>query len=170
MKTKELSTGSSRSWARRIRAHWPEIRVVRMQAIPGTEAGAGETATLHVRLHLGALTPADVRVELTVGGPFVARDPSASAVRLRNARSHDDGDYTFEAELPSDVLDGALGFTVRVVPDSRRGAVVLAPVMRTAYRGRARPAIGRRRDALPYGYVAITARRRSVARTDGGRV
>ncbi len=92
MKTMELPTGSRRSWSNRIRAHWPEIRVARMQAIPGP--GSGGTATLRMHLHLGVLTPADVRVEL---------------------------------------------------------------------------AAGRRRDALPYGYVAVTARRRSVARTDGGR-
>lgn len=170
MKTEELAIGSRRSWAYRIRANWPEIRVVRLQAIPGPGAGAARIAMLRVRLHLGALTPADVRVEMTLGGPLVARDPSAAAVRLSNPRSHGDGDYTFEAELPPGVLDGAIGFTVRVVPDTRHGAVVLAPVMRTAYRGRTRSAIGRRRDALPYGYVAVAPRRRSVARSDGGRV
>ena len=170
MQTVESSTGSRASWPRRIRAHWPEIRVVRMQAVTRPGVGASEAAMLRVRLHLGALTPADVRVELTIGGPLVARDPSASAVRLMSARSHGNGDYTFEAELPPSVLDGALGFTVRVVPDSRHGAVVLAPVMRTAYRGRPTAAVGRRREALPYGYVAVTARRRSVARTIGGSV
>lgn len=169
MKTQELAIAPRTSWARRMRAHWPGVRIARMQAIPVPRSDAGDSAIVRARLYLGAITPADVRVELTMGGPIVARDPSAASVHLRHVRSHRDGHHTFEAEIPSEVLECAPGFTVRVVPDLRNRAVVLAPVLRTAYREHPRSAAGRQHNAPPYEYVAVRARPRSIAHTSGGR-
>lgn len=132
MTSKKLGTKPHFSWARWIRAQWPHVCIIGIDTLPATTGAPDDVRTLLVHVRLGTLTPADVRVEMTMGNVAVARDPSAAAIRLVSTRSYGSGNVAFEAEVPRAALEAVTGFSIRVVPDLWRRTVSLPPVVKAA--------------------------------------
>lgn len=168
----QLPAFGTETWLpNRIRERWSEVRIVRMRVVYGRRRSDDHdrgSARVRVRVRLGSIAPEEVVVELTVGSVLVASDPSAAAIRLANDGRGSHGSFTFEAELPRALLDGSLGFTIRVVPDQQRRPVAVPAVMRALYHGRALPPSEHRRVRRRYGWVS--AARRNGDRTRASHV
>jgi hypothetical protein len=108
------------------------VCIIGVDTLPAITGAPDDAQTLLVHVRLGSLTPADVRVEMTMGDATVARDPSAAAIRLGSTRSYGSGSFAFEAEVPRAALDAPTGYSIRVVPDLWRRTVTLPPVVKSA--------------------------------------
>ncbi len=105
------------AWKTRVQEHWSQVRIEEIETEPFTELQVGDKFYARAQVHLGALTPDDVRVELYLGrvdsaGEFVG----AEATPMRPIEQGKAGGYLFEA---SDVIcwaSGRHGYTVRVLP------------------------------------------------------
>jgi hypothetical protein len=132
MTVKKTSARPRLSWTRWIQAQWPQVRIDDIDTLPARAGTPDDARTLLVHVRLGSLTPADVRVEMTMGNATVARDPSSAAIRLGSTRSYGGGNFAFDAELPRAALAAPTGFSIRVVPDLWRRMVSLPPVVKSA--------------------------------------
>lgn len=103
------------AWKRRIRADWHHVRVEQPVTHTGTEVQAGQDLQFGVVVHLGALQPDDVEVELVTGD--VNGGDELHNIRIRPMVDYEELDegYRFETSLRAE-FPGSLGYTVRVVP------------------------------------------------------
>lgn len=95
-------------WRSRLNAHWSSVRFGRMRI----ESRDGQHL-FEAEIHLGALKPADVHVELYAqsgGGEKSARHPMQRAA----ARAGMDGCYRYRAAVPT--ARRADAFTARIFP------------------------------------------------------
>jgi starch phosphorylase len=105
------------AWKTRVRKSWDQIRVGKVEAEPFTELQVG--AGLHVRtqVHLGSLTPDDVRVELYLGRVDAGGElVGAEATAMQPINEAKAGNYLFEATDVRCLASGQHGYTVRVLP------------------------------------------------------
>lgn len=103
------------TWQQRVRAAWPQIRVMGVD-VSGidSEPALGHAMTVRAYVDLAGLHDGDVMVETALGtlGP----DGQLSDERMVPMRFVGNGDgHRFQAEVPLDRA-GALGYTVRVTP------------------------------------------------------
>ncbi|MCC7173923.1 MAG: alpha-glucan family phosphorylase [Bryobacterales bacterium] len=105
------------AWKDRVTKGWPEVRVVSVENHSPATLAVGQPIKARVRVHLGALSPEEVAVELYYGrvnasGQIV----NAMATPMKLSGPGEGGDYPFEAEpvAPSD--SGLHGYTIRVLP------------------------------------------------------
>lgn len=119
-------------WAEWIRRRWPDVRIVQLGSAPGRGAAPSATITARACVHLGALTPADVRVEVVgrEGSHVADAAPTPPCRRLWSVRSYANGSFLFEGEVPRAMLEHPAGVDVRVRADPQRGHTALAPVAR----------------------------------------
>ncbi len=117
------------AWKQRVREAWPEVRVVEVEHeassdfVPVTltlaaglpQVAVGEEMRVRARVHLGRLTPEEVKVEAYYSG----LRPDGT---LRNGRAvplvwkgEDQGEHSYEGVVPAKA-SGVHGFTVRVLP------------------------------------------------------
>jgi hypothetical protein len=129
MTTNEISINPCFAWPRWVQARWPEVRILGIDTPAPTRHVPKGMQTIRVHVRLGALTPADVRVEMAMGDAAMARDPSAAVIRLASTRCYGNGSFAFEAEVPRATLEGPKGFSIRVAPDPYHGVVLLPPVV-----------------------------------------
>lgn len=103
-------------WRERIHAHWPEIRVESVaNGMPG-EIQVGSQIVVRAQVHLGALSPDDVSVEL-YWGKLDAKGHFCDAVALAMKHQSVEGDlHVFEATHGPCTESGLIGYTVRVLP------------------------------------------------------
>ncbi len=105
------------AWMGVVRAEWPRIRVLAIEEGPAPDVEVGHMVRVRARLATGALSPADVTVELYVGSLDAAGEilhPAAFA--MRHTASPGSGEHLFEsAGLPC-CCSGLQGYTVRVLP------------------------------------------------------
>jgi len=104
------------SWMSVVRREWPQVRVEALEDGP-TEARVGDLAGVRARLRLGALSPADVIVELYLGALDAAGElmqPATFAMRYTASPGH--GEHIFEASGVPCCRSGLQGYTVRVRP------------------------------------------------------
>jgi starch phosphorylase len=105
------------SWMGVVRREWPQVRVEALEDGPADEAKVGDLAGVRARLHLGALTPGDVTVELYLGALDAAGDLMQPAtLPMRHTVSPGSGHHVFEAAGVPCCLSGLHGYTVRVRP------------------------------------------------------
>ena len=103
-------------WISRVRQEWPRVRIDQLERGPHSSVAIGNKILVRGKIHLGALGPNDVAVELYLGrlnpaGDFVGAIPIAMAP----VQNDDKGNFTFEAVTTcSD--SGRRGFTIRVRP------------------------------------------------------
>ncbi len=108
------------AWKRRVREAWPAVRVEHVEA-----SGVGDQPEIGARMHVavyvslgstGALTPADVEVQL-VHGKVDRTDEltDTRTVPLTLVESYEAGRHRYQGDV---VLDrsGAFGYSVRVLP------------------------------------------------------
>jgi starch phosphorylase len=117
-------------WKRRVLSGWTDVRLAGVSA-ETTTAELGSTRSVTVTVHLGALEPSDVVVQL-LHGPVGQGDELVDphVVALAHAGRADDGAARYEGIFVCDET-GRYGFTVRVLPhrDDLASAVELGRVV-----------------------------------------
>ncbi len=102
----------------RARSAWPSVRVEHVESSGVSDSPqVGDTLTVRAFVDLGALTPADVRVE-AVHGPASDRDDiirDATTVPLAHTESYEGGRHQFSGNITL-ARTGSFGYSVRVLP------------------------------------------------------
>jgi starch phosphorylase len=105
------------AWKARIREAWAQVRVETVNAGSAQEIQVGDVIGAQARVHLGGLTPDDVKVEVYLGrvdaeGEIV----EAEATQLQPVGPVAKGSYLFESDAAPCRKSGMHGYTVRVLP------------------------------------------------------
>jgi len=105
------------SWKAHLRKHWPSMRIDDVEMDEVSEIKVGTQVTVRAQVHLGALTPKDVAVEI-YQGPV---DPQGNitdpeAIHMTCSESHGNGNYTFEGTLFCRA-SGLHGYSIRILPN-----------------------------------------------------
>ncbi len=105
------------SWMYRILAGWSQVRVELVEAESFTELQVGNKFRTRARVHLGSLTPDDVRVEVYMGRLDAAGEiVEAEATLMQPVGPDGKGSYLFEASAVTCLASGRHGYTFRVLP------------------------------------------------------
>lgn len=117
------------SLAEHVVEQWPRVRISDVTTRPSSE-GSGDYTIVHARVHLGALLPADVRVELV---PMPVTKPAAAqpaSYLMWSVESYHNDSYAYEVTVPAPVLAAEPECIVCVRPASMLArAVKVAPVL-----------------------------------------
>ena len=104
-------------WKRRVRDQWASVAVEHVDvSIPHAQPSLGAEVSLRAFVHLGGLSPEDVRVQVVYGRVDSEDDitaPSVGDLQMREA--YDNGRWRFDGEMPLD-RTGPFGYTVRILP------------------------------------------------------
>lgn len=108
---------------------WRAVRVTGIDTHRALEGGGLQV--VHARVHLGALLPIDVVVELECAS--AARDSEPSFWRMWSDHPQGGGNFVFESRLPDTALMSAETLCVRVrpAPDSPTDSVSMEPTCLT---------------------------------------
>lgn len=104
------------AWKRRVESAWNELRILEVAVTP--ENGPvliHQDLSVEVRVHLGALEPSDVTVELYRGHVDPSGEIAEGEASTMNVREATDGAWTFAADVGFD-RSGNAGLTVRILP------------------------------------------------------
>ena len=105
------------AWKTRVRAGWSQVRVQRVETEGVTELQVGDKFHAKAHVHLGSLTPDDVRVELYLGRVDAAGElVGAGATAMQPVGEVKADSYRFEASDVKCLTSGQHGYTVRVLP------------------------------------------------------
>lgn len=103
------------SWRNHVRSSWNQVRVVSVN-VEKNSATVGSKCEITAVVHLGALSPDDVRVQLYYGSLDTRGEiVNGAALDMSLENSNGSGVYTFHASLKYTAA-GELGFSVRVLP------------------------------------------------------
>ena len=104
------------NWRKRIASEWNQVRVEGVEAPAGDELRVGAEFPVKVRVHLGAVSPEDVEVQLYHGVlDSMGEIADPRAIALRPDPSRNGSVALFAGSVPCRA-SGQFGFTVRVVP------------------------------------------------------
>ena len=105
------------AWLKRLRDHWHELRVVRLESNATDGLPVSADIQLTARLNLGSLTSEDISVQALYGGigPQGEIVDYATTPMILQGQD-DDGGYRYNAPLRC-TRSGLCGFTIRVLPD-----------------------------------------------------
>ncbi len=103
-------------WKDKLRRYWPQLHVAGVEALDGAKTRVGSSLRVRAQLHLGALSPEDVSVELYHGlvnaegqiRPGLTAPMSCVACSGQN-------DYLFEGSIQCQ-SSGLYGYSLRVLP------------------------------------------------------
>ena len=110
-------------------ADWQAVRIARLEVEPDRRATAPGYYHVRTVICLGALTPADVLVQLLPADALMADGATAPIERLWSVRSLSNGAYVFEARVPTALLTGPRRLLVHVGPAGEpAGARLAGPV------------------------------------------
>ena len=103
-------------WKEGLYQHWTRARVVSAKADTRTEIVVGHDLRVEALVHLGALEPTDVTVQL-YHGPLNTRGEIApgEATVMDCVEAKGEGDYVFVGAIPSR-SSGRYGYTLRLLP------------------------------------------------------
>jgi starch phosphorylase len=105
------------AWLNRVSREWAQIRVEVLSNGAPPDLKVGERIHVRAKVHLGALSPSDVAVELCLGRVDAGGDLAGGLASPMEPASRDDsGDWIFEAKAVACDQSGRHGFTVRVLP------------------------------------------------------
>jgi starch phosphorylase len=105
------------AWKTRVLGGWSQVRVERVETERFTELQVGDKFHAKARVHLGSLTPDDVRVELYLGRVDAGGElVGAKATAMHPVGQGKVGSYFFEASDVTCSASGQHGYTVRVLP------------------------------------------------------
>jgi len=109
------------SWMNLVRCEWPRVCVEAVEegspAAASATAKVGDLVGVRARLRLGALSPADVTVELYLGALDASGHITEPATfPMRHAASPGNGEHIFESTGVPCCRSGLQGYTVRVLP------------------------------------------------------
>ncbi len=104
------------AWKQRVRDAWSEVVIRDVVAKSTAELKVGEAMRVEALVHLGALSPEDVAVELYHGATGGAHELGrGEIVRMRIVGGPIEGVYKFAGEIPT-TASGAHAFAARVMP------------------------------------------------------
>jgi starch phosphorylase len=104
------------AWKAKLYQHWPQVRVVSVDADAASEIQVGSELAVQALIHLGSLEPKDVTVELYHGRLDTKGEIAPGEVTaMECADAKGDGDYLFVGAIPCR-LSGRYGYTLRVLP------------------------------------------------------
>ena len=94
-------------------AEWPGVHVEEIEIQPPADGGL---RIVRACVHLGALLPADVHVELLCAEDRLieGEPPHSSRHEMWSVQSYDNGTFSYEGHVPAPALEGKLGCAVRV--------------------------------------------------------
>ena len=116
------------AWRARVERNWPQLRVVAVQVDIPRELPAGTAAHARASVHLGELSPREVRVELCVGPVDSEGDlGEMHAVEMDAGEQMPDGVTVFVATATLPRSSGAHGIAVRVLARHPDLATCLQP-------------------------------------------
>jgi hypothetical protein len=101
-------------WADWVRQHWGAVRVIDLDVTP--LADVVDRVRVRAVIHLGSLSPADVRVGAVRGAAESDDEPEESASELYSAQSYRNGTFVFEGFTVLDARDGERLLSVLVRP------------------------------------------------------
>jgi starch phosphorylase len=107
------------AWKQRVRAGWADVRVEHVESSGvGDAPEVGALLTVRAFVSLGALTPADVHVQV-VHGRIDSEDEliCGTVEDIALAESYEGGRHRFDGTVTLD-RTGAFGYTVRVIPSN----------------------------------------------------
>jgi starch phosphorylase len=104
------------AWKERLYRCWPEVRVLSVDAEIPSDVQVGTEIGVCARIHLGELTPGDVRVEL-YHGPLDSKGEidTAMVTMMECTDKSEKGDYLFTGKLICHT-SGRYGYNLRVMP------------------------------------------------------
>jgi glycogen phosphorylase len=113
----------------RIEGEWGAVRVEPIEQGHMMTLPVGANVHVEARVHLGALTPADVAVEMYLGRLNAAGEiADAQAIAMTASSSYGDGSWLFDVEA-SCRRSGRHGYTVRARPKHPDLAIAFLPGM-----------------------------------------
>ncbi len=104
------------TWKQKVRAAWPGVQVVSLEANLADTVEVGSTSTFETSVRLNGLAPQDVAVELVLGDVDAVdelRNVTIDRFELAGDPSSDPVAFRLERQAQS---AGVVGYTVRVVP------------------------------------------------------
>jgi starch phosphorylase len=104
-------------WKSRIRKDWPQVRIddVQVGNKERQNIPVGESLEVSARVHLGAVDPKHIRVEVYHGESENGGIKNPSITALAQVNQNGDGSYIYHGSVPA-TESGAYGFSVRVIP------------------------------------------------------
>jgi len=104
-------------WRTRVEKHWSDVRVETVENNVPNEVRVGEPMVARAKVHLGALKPADVAVQMYTGRLNAVGDiVDAEMTPMHLAGEAGSGAYVFESAPTPWRVSGLHGYTVRVLP------------------------------------------------------
>jgi len=104
-------------WKSRIRKDWPQVRIddVQVGNKERQNIPVGESLEVSARVHLGAVDPKHIRVEVYHGESENGGIKNPGITALAQVNQNGDGSYIYHGSVPA-TESGAYGFSVRVIP------------------------------------------------------
>ncbi len=113
------------AWKDKVRACWPQVRVECVEPPGQSEVSVGGEIKSRAKVHLGALSPEDVAVELYAGRLDTCENITGGLIRLMQAVAREGDLHVFETAFGPCPESGRYGYTVRVKPFHRDSDPVL---------------------------------------------
>lgn len=115
-------------WKARLYREWNQVGVEMLDGVPLTELAVGGAVPVRARVHLGALTPDDVQVEVYLGRLNASGNIiEADATPMRCVGPGGEEAYVYEAAAIPCHKSGLHGYTVRVRPRLSSRSEALLP-------------------------------------------
>ncbi|MFN0119983.1 MAG: alpha-glucan family phosphorylase [Blastocatellia bacterium] len=105
------------AWKAHIQQHWAEVRIEAVSTGSMAELQVGDKITVLAEIHLGALTPDDVKVELYSGSGNPSGEIEATTIiAMHAAEAVGHGRWRHATDAVACCRSGLHGFTIRVLP------------------------------------------------------
>ena len=115
------------AWKDRVRACWPYVRIESVETSGAVPISVGAGVASRVKVHLGALSPEEVAVELYAGRLDAHDNITDGLAMLMKAVAREGDVHVFETSLGPCAESGLHGYTVRVRPCHRDSSTAFVP-------------------------------------------
>jgi starch phosphorylase len=103
-------------WESLLHEHWPEIRVDNVEAEVPARLKVGADLQVRAQVHLGALEPRDVTVQLYYGLLDTRGEiPKGEVTAMKWVESNEEGGHVFVGSIPCRA-SGRYGYALRILP------------------------------------------------------
>ncbi len=102
-------------WRDKVQANWSSVQIGSVSQLSSAQLKVGQTFEVEARVSLGALSPADVKVQVLTGHVGPNRDLDDLSVHDLEAVEQGGEGVVFRGSIPCD-RPGLRGYRVRVVP------------------------------------------------------
>ncbi len=105
------------AWKKKIRQLWGQVKINQVALVNPDNINVlvGDSLAVEARVHLGELSPDNVRVQVYVGETSDSEINKPVTIDLTECKKDSDGNHLYRGEI-SAPESGAYGFNVRVIP------------------------------------------------------